>query len=162
MNRISVGFVGISVLLIAGPLSIAKAADMSPAPVYKAPPPPPPVYSWTGFYIGGNAGGAWGNFDPSTSVVFSPTGYFATTSTPAITTAGTQSISPNGFTGGFEGGYNFQASNIVYGLEGDIESFRLSGNSTSGLVTYPCCAPTGFTVTSNASTSCLATARGRL
>jgi opacity protein-like surface antigen len=34
---------------------LAQAADM---PV-KAPPPSPPALSWTGFYIGGNVGGAW-------------------------------------------------------------------------------------------------------
>ena len=33
---------------------LAFAADMSP-------PPPAPVYSWTGFYIGGNIGGGWAN-----------------------------------------------------------------------------------------------------
>jgi outer membrane immunogenic protein len=151
------GGLAVSALLIAAPLNIASAADMP----LKAPPPAPP-YSWTGFYIGGNAGGAFGSFDPSTSVVFSPTGYFATTSTPAITAAGQQSINPNGFTGGFETGYNWQTSNMVFGVEGDIESFRLSGNSTSGPVLYPCCAPTNFTVNSNASTTWLATARGRL
>ena len=37
----------------------ALAADLRrPAPAY-TPPPPPPVFSWTGFYIGGNIGGAW-------------------------------------------------------------------------------------------------------
>jgi opacity protein-like surface antigen len=34
----------------------AVAADL----VVKAPPPPPaPVYSWTGFYVGGNVGYSW-------------------------------------------------------------------------------------------------------
>src|SRR5262245_35028030 len=39
----------------------AVAADLP------APPPPPPVYApvliynWTGFYLGGNIGGAWGD-----------------------------------------------------------------------------------------------------
>jgi outer membrane immunogenic protein len=147
-----------------GQTAPAVAADMAPmAPVYtKAPPPLASAYNWTGFYVGGTLGAAWGNFDPSTSTVFSPTGYFATTSVPAINAAGLQSISPTGFTGGFEAGYNWQASNIVFGLEGDIESFRLSGSSTSGAVLYPCCAPTGFTVNSNASTNWLATTRGRL
>jgi len=149
----------VSALLMAAPLGAASAADM---PLKAPAPPPAPVYSWTGFYIGATAGGAWGSFDPQTSVVFSPTGYFATTSTPAITAAGTQSIKPSAFTGGFEAGYNWQPSSIVLGIEGDIESFRLKGSSTSGPVLYPCCAPTSFIVSSSASTSWLATVRGRL
>ena len=37
---------------------LANAADM---PVKARPlPPPVPVFSWTGFYIGGHVGGAWG------------------------------------------------------------------------------------------------------
>jgi outer membrane immunogenic protein len=40
--------------VIAGP---AFAADMATrAPVYTKAPPPVPIYNWTGFYIGGNAG----------------------------------------------------------------------------------------------------------
>ena len=36
----------------------ALAADLR-RPAYTPPPPPPPVANWTGFYIGGNLGGAW-------------------------------------------------------------------------------------------------------
>jgi outer membrane immunogenic protein len=149
----------ISALLMAAPLSVASAADM---PVKAPLPAPPPAYSWTGFYIGGTAGAGWGSFDPQTSTVFSPVGYFALSSTTAITAAGTQSIKPMGFTGGFEAGYNMQVDHVVFGVEGDIESFRLKGSSTSGPVLYPCCAPTSFIVSTTASTNWLATARGRL
>ena len=38
---------------------IASAADLPrKAPAY-TPPPPPPLFSWTGCYVGGYAGGAW-------------------------------------------------------------------------------------------------------
>jgi outer membrane immunogenic protein len=44
--------------LIAPP---ASAADMAVKMPMKAPPPPPaPVYSWTGWYVDGNAGWGWG------------------------------------------------------------------------------------------------------
>src|SRR5262245_12612603 len=36
----------------------AKAADMPVRPAYVA-----PVFSWTGFYLGGNIGGAWARRD---------------------------------------------------------------------------------------------------
>jgi outer membrane immunogenic protein len=153
----------IAVAISLGSAAIAFAADLpAKAPVFTKAPPPAPVYSWTGFYIGGNAGGAWGNFDPSTSTVFSAAGIFNVTSTPAITAAGAQSIKPAGFTGGFEAGYNWQVNNFVFGVEGDIEYLGLRGSANSGPVLYPCCAPTFFTVASAASTSWLATGRGRL
>ena len=46
-----------SAAMLLGPFA-AHSADLA----VKAPPPPPvPVFSWTGFYIGGNIGGAWAN-----------------------------------------------------------------------------------------------------
>ncbi len=132
------------------------AADMPlKAPAYV------PVYNWTGLYIGGTLGGAWGSFDPTTSTVFSSTGYFDASSVTAVNSVGAQSLTPSTVTGGFEAGYSLQSGRFVYGIEGDIESFHLSGTAVSG-ATYPCCAPTGFTVMSNANTTWLATIRGRL
>src|SRR5262245_9130607 len=42
-------------------ITVASAADLRrpPPPMQPAPMLPPPP-SWTGFYIGGNAGGGWG------------------------------------------------------------------------------------------------------
>jgi hypothetical protein len=41
-------------------LAPAVAADLSIAPIYKAP-PAPPVATWSGSYLGVSGGGAWGN-----------------------------------------------------------------------------------------------------
>ncbi len=141
----------------------AMAADLSrpaPAPVYtKA--PMMPVYSWTGAYIGLNAGYAWGDSEVATTTIFDPAGYFVASSVPAIAAAGAQTINPNGFTGGGQIGYNWQASSsTVLGLEADFEYFGLKGSSTSGAI-YPCCAPTGFTINQNVKTDWLATFRAR-
>jgi outer membrane immunogenic protein len=47
----------------------ANAADVPPSPPVYTPPiyAPPPLFSWTGFYVGGNFGGAWrqGNVNDS-------------------------------------------------------------------------------------------------
>src|SRR6266849_2004296 len=155
-------FAGAALLIVAS--GSAMAADMrpapAPAPVYKA--PMMPVYSWTGAYIGVNAGYAWGDSEVATSTVFSPAGYFALSSVSAIAAAGAQTINPNGFTGGGQIGYNWQASSaVVVGLEADFEYFGLKGSVTSG-AGYPCCAPTGFSINQSVKTDWLATFRARL
>jgi outer membrane immunogenic protein len=79
----------------------AMAADMRvKAP---APPPPPPAFSWSGFYIGGNIGGAWSNVE----IINATTG-------ASFNTSGT-----SGFMGGGQVGFNFQASSFVFGVEFD-------------------------------------------
>lgn len=140
----------------------AMAADLPARTTYtKAPAVVNPIYDWTGFYVGANAGGAWGRSDPSTTTVLSPAGYFNATSVPVVNAAGLQSTRPSGFTGGVEAGYNWQISNVVLGIEGDVDSFHLRGNS-AGAGVFPCCAPSGFSVTSSVGSDWLATVRGRV
>jgi outer membrane immunogenic protein len=97
-------------------LSAAMAADL-PSP---APPPAPvltvPVFTWTGFYAGVNAGWGWRD-DDSQSVVLTPG-----PGTPGL--AGTLNFNNNddgGFTGGGQIGYNYQIGSFVVGLETDIQ-----------------------------------------
>jgi outer membrane immunogenic protein len=142
------------------------AADLyspasTPAPIYtKA--PPPPGYSWTGWYVGLDAGGAWAHSSDPTTTVFDPAGYFAATSVPAVDAAGAQSNNPAGFIGGAEAGGNVQWNMFVTGVEADFNYLGLR-KSTSSSGAYPCCGPTtGFIVNSSISTSWLATVRGRL
>jgi outer membrane immunogenic protein len=146
----------------------AFAADMA----VKAPPPPPaPVYSWTGFYVGVNAGGAWGfsNFstDPgcpsSHNSVFcnAPPSPFAPSGS-AVAAAGTGRFTPASFIGGGQVGYNWQAGFIVVGVEGDFDYLHLRASSTvSGLFPVPFLG-TSFTVNNAIETNWLATVRGRL
>jgi outer membrane immunogenic protein len=114
-----------------------------------------------GFYVGANGGGAFGRAHVDTNPAFSPTGYFASTSTPAIAAASNQKIKPNGFSAGGQVGFYHQWDNFVFGIEADFGSMNLSG-STSATATYPCCAPTAFTVAQTAKTSWLFTARPRV
>src|ERR1700760_2641906 len=54
-------------ILVAG-VQAASAADLPARTYTKAPPPPAPVYSWTGFYIFGGAGGGLWAGDQHTQV----------------------------------------------------------------------------------------------
>jgi outer membrane immunogenic protein len=89
------------------------AADMA----VKAPPRPAPIpFSWTGCYVGGNAGGAWTQIDQS-----------ATTAPPFRIATLESSDHDTSFTGGGQLGCNWQFNpNWVVGLEGDINYLHAS------------------------------------
>jgi outer membrane immunogenic protein len=99
--------------LLAAAVGQASAADLPrKAPVMKA--PIIDTWSWTGFYIGGNAGYSWGRWD---SVNVPPSGgLFPGTATTFGTTA-----SPNvdGWLVGGQVGYNWQIDYWVVGFEAD-------------------------------------------
>ncbi|MCI0598687.1 MAG: porin family protein [Beijerinckiaceae bacterium] len=88
-----------SAIAIAAP---AFAADLPP------PPPPVPIFTWTGVYIGGQIGYAWGN-DNINITDFVVPAFF------------TLSSNPNGVIGGAHLGYNLQIGQWVAGLEGDVD-----------------------------------------
>ena len=104
----------------------AQAADLptrkeAPAPVYV-----PPPFSWTGFYIGVNAGGLWstGNtkvnaFFPTTSIFYS--NYYGNS-------LGTGA---SGFIGGGQAGYNFQSGAAVFGIETDFDGTSASKSKST-------------------------------
>lgn len=142
-------------------ISAAPAADLPARTYTKAPVIVNSSYNWTGFYVGLNAGGAWSWSDAATTTIFSSPGYFATTSPGAIAIAGAQRPNGSGFTGGLTAGYNWQASNIVFGIESDFNYLGLKGSSTGSGI-YPCCDPTGFTVNTSVSTDWLITLRPRV
>lgn len=121
------------------------------------------VHNWTGFYVGGNAGYAWGSSTVSTATAGPtfPPGYFAATSITAINDAGTAKLHPKNFEGGIQAGYNWQTGPWVLGVEVEFDSFHLSASRTvSGI--YPCCAPSSYSFSQSVSTNWLFTARPRL
>ena len=109
--------------------AVAGAADLPSKPYTKAPPPPaPPPFSWTGFYVGANIGGAWarnGWRDPPFLTNF-------------YNTSGV-------FIGGGQMGGNYQIGNFVIGGEWD---FDWGGNNSTGIPGPPVAgipfAPGGF------------------
>ena len=147
----------------------AFAADMP----LKAPPMVPgavPAYNWTGWYVGLNAGGAWGN-DPVDNTVASntcsgPIACAAGISTLNALIPGQFDTKPSGFIGGGQIGYNFQfAPAWVAGIEADFQGANIKDGATQA--SAPTTVP-GFTnvVTISASGSqkidWLGTLRGRL
>jgi outer membrane immunogenic protein len=120
-----------SALLVAS--IAAHAADM-PVKAKPAPPPAPlpPPFSWTGFYVGGNVGGAWAHG----SVTDSRFGLnFSNGNNNGV------------FIGGGQVGFNYQVNNFVFGAEGDFD-WAANNNKTGNGVLIPALGST-FRVTSN-------------
>src|SRR5579864_5420493 len=102
----------------------AQAADLptrkeAPAPIFV-----PPPFTWTGFYVGVNAGGIWPSgsreasiFDPNSGTDFG----FINAGFPGG--LGSQSA---GFIGGGQAGYNWQTGAFVLGVETDFDGSTLS------------------------------------
>jgi len=93
---------------------------------------------WSGFYVGANAGYAWGHADNNLTIAdgiginchFCAGG--AGNDAGLVQAAGSPGFDPKGFTGGIQLGYNWQAQNWVYGLEADFNAFsqkQTVGNS---------------------------------
>jgi outer membrane immunogenic protein len=84
-------------------------------------PPPLPVFSWTGCYIGGNLGGGRAQ---------------ATASGTVSTTAFSAKGSGSGFVGGGQLGCDYQAGNLVFGVEGMWDGTDTSASvNTLGVIT---------------------------
>jgi outer membrane immunogenic protein len=104
-----------------------QAADlpskkMAPAPIFV-----PPPFTWTGFYVGVNAGGIWGQGSVSTQT-FAPGlfGPILVNDFPGGHFGGGQT----GFIGGGQAGYNWQTGSFVLGVETDFDWTSLSRNSS--------------------------------
>lgn len=106
MKRLVLALAGVAALT--GSAAAADLARPAPEPYYKAP-VYAPVYNWSGFYIGVNGGGAWGNSNWTTL--------------GGVNTSG-------GLAGGTVG-YNYQMNQVVLGVEGDIDWADISGSGTS-------------------------------
>lgn len=110
----------------------ARAADLSVAPLYKAPPPvPSPAYNWSGFYLGINGGGGWGDS--------------RWRDLGRVHTSGGQA--------GGTAGYNWQIGRGVIGLEGDLDWSGIRGSSANPACPGDSC---------STSSTWLSTVRGRI
>ena len=124
-------------------VSGAMAADL---PSRKAPADfiaPVPLFTWTGFYVGLNAGAAFGNSSNSNGL--RPNGNFLNPVLfPAADVAplgllGTGGSNNNArFAGGGQVGYNYQVGQFVFGIEADLDFItRGSRGNGNGSVVLP-------------------------
>jgi outer membrane immunogenic protein len=148
LNKHLLASVAVAALIVASP---ARAADLP----LKAPPPAAAPWTWSGFYVGGHGGCAWGH-DATTSVndpfFF---GKFPTFSVPGF--------DPKGCLGGFQAGANWQTANIIGGLEIDLSATDIKGSSSASSPTID----SGFGTTSGTAATSghfdwLGSARARL
>ena len=110
MKKLWAGFAVIGALLAA---QSADAADLSLAPLYKAPPAElTQAYNWTGLYFGINGGGGWGH---------------------SFWSGQTSGLGLSGGQVGGTVGYNWQVGKVVLGAEGDLDWSRFSGTDNSPL-----------------------------
>jgi opacity protein-like surface antigen len=152
-------------------LHSANAADMGARPLaYAPPPPPPPAFSWTGFYIGGNAGGGSSTerFNGTQTGATSFPGFPALGAFPFTTSFGGNNTGAGGIAGGQIGfNYEFPFSHVVIGIEGDGDWANISsdGNNcstiTSGAPLFVVGATAGC-ATVNRTLDSFETVRGRL
>jgi outer membrane immunogenic protein len=145
----------LALALFSAAIGSAQAADMPvKAPVYVAP------FTWTGIYLGINAGYGTGQ---------STGNEYCTNPAGVVSGIGCSAPMPAALTqsGGFVGGQigaNYQTGMFVWGVETDIHVSHIN-DSTSALP-LPCCFPvlgaTGNTLTRSANLDWFGTVRGRL
>jgi outer membrane immunogenic protein len=95
----------------------AMAADLEPS-VFQHPAPPPllvPAYTWTGCYLGGNAGSGWSTWT-----------YSNPTDQPAIP-GDRGDILANNFVAGGQVGCDYQSGGVVLGVQGQFDWTQMKG-----------------------------------
>jgi outer membrane immunogenic protein len=128
MKKLLFGSISALALSLGAP---ANAADLAPA--YKAPPVVAPIpWTWTGLYIGGNLGGAWGQerLEQSEITTFTPPGPIITTFSPARV----GELPLSGFLGGGQIGYRLQTGMWVWGIEGTLDWADIRGRGQTGIL----------------------------
>ena len=138
----------LSTVAVATISQAALAADLPRRPTQMPEPPiqaqTPPIFTWTGFYLGATAGGAFAGGHRFTDV----TGYNAA---GAVDRVGGRS----GFMGGATAGYNYQFGSLVAGVEGDFNFLNSRGSA-------PAAASPGLDTRYGVRNGLLGTTRARL
>lgn len=110
MKKFLLGAIALGALIAAAP---AGAADIPVAPRYSA---PPPIFTWTGFYLGGHFGAGWGDKH-----------WYSGSTAPGLD-QGLHHVR-GGLAGG-QVGFNYQVDHWVLGVEADYSWADLTGRNT--------------------------------
>jgi outer membrane immunogenic protein len=140
---------------------VAMILTGSAASIVEAAPRSPLAYRWTGWYIGGNGGYAWGSGDVGLSPTATGSGLFPAEEpfilASQVATLGPLDTHPSGGLGGLQTGYNLQFGAIVLGVETDYDWGNISDSNSRTLHSeFNIPGEPGFGVTTNV------TARERL
>jgi outer membrane immunogenic protein len=122
--------VGIAGMLVIGAVNPASAADTGPPRITKERPiqsqSPVSVFNWTGFYLGGNFGGARARTDFTVNASGAVGGIQLPTTTRSGSTNG------SGIVGGGQIGFNYEfPASWVVGVEADIDAAHITGSESA-------------------------------
>ena len=106
----------VALVAVSGTAFAADLPSRSAPPVYV---PPPPIFTWTGIYVGAELGYQFG-----TSNAFDQGPFFP---------GAIPSYHPSGVIGGGYAGYNWQISQFVIGIEGNVDGSSYNASVTDGL-----------------------------
>src|SRR5215468_12786847 len=115
MRKLLHSTVALSALLATSMTANAADAYARPSspPPYSPPAYAPPPFSWTGFYVGGNIGGAWANRDVTDTFL------------GVNLNSGNNGV----FIGGGQVGYNWQVGYAVFGIEAEFDGVANNDNT---------------------------------
>jgi outer membrane immunogenic protein len=149
-----------SLLVALAALGFAGSTYAADLPV-KAHPAAAPAPSWTGWYVGVNGGGAWGDTKPLTGDL-GPDSFFAGGNVGAVfSNASTRFSKTSGLVGG-QVGYLYQSGFVILGLEASFDWMDQKGSRFNGPFLYPVTAPAGFSWNLSSKAEWLATFLSRL
>lgn len=128
----------LSTVALAGLTAGATAADLPSRRLAPAPYVAVPVFTWTGFYVGVNAGYGFSDNNSARSLTaYNVAGANAPLGSQISGGAFGSNNNRDGFVGGGQVGYNYQMGNFVIGLEGDIQYTDFGNNRRgSAFATY--------------------------
>lgn len=117
-------------------LAIVAIATLTAGRAIAAPPAAPTIWTWTGFYAGGNIGYGWSGAGVNLVSVGTtdPLAVPGVAEASARTTPQTNT-KPRGLIGGGQFGYNYQVNQMVWGIEADFSFANISDSDTADGVT---------------------------